>query len=135
MCKYKPVEFQFDWEIERTARRLRREQRNLKATIDMDDLEDMGNVNPRGLIEPINVQGGHKGQNGQIIHEQPGNNNIIHMADDRDRFIREYAVLSPQAINKSWNNQAWSEVQANNLEFKLVMFQMLQTVGQFNGLP
>ena len=26
-------------------------------------------------------------------------------------------------------------MQANNLEFKPVMFQMLQTVGQFNGLP
>ena len=27
------------------------------------------------------------------------------------------------------------EVQAGNFEFKPVMFQMLQTVGQFNGLP
>ena len=74
-------------------------QRNLKAAIDMDDLEDMGNVNPRGVIEPINVQGGHEGQNGQIIHEHPRNNNIIHMVDDRDKFIRDYAILSPQAIN------------------------------------
>ena len=42
MQKYKHVEFQFDLEIERTINRLRKEQRNSKAVIVMDDLEDMG---------------------------------------------------------------------------------------------
>ena len=62
----------------------------------MDDLEDLGNVNPRGVIEPINVQGGHEGQNGQIIHEQPGNNNIMYMTYDdirkllKNNFIAKY---------------------------------------------
>ena len=32
-----------------------KEYRNLKAAIDMDDLQEIGNLNPRGVIEPINV--------------------------------------------------------------------------------
>ncbi|KAH9680360.1 hypothetical protein KPL71_026519 [Citrus sinensis] len=84
----------FDPEIERTARRLRREHRELQAAVAMDDLQDLRNLNRREGIQPVNV---HEGLNGQCVQRQPGNNNIIHMANDRDR--------------------------------------MLQTVGQFNGLP
>ncbi|KAH9780492.1 hypothetical protein KPL71_008099 [Citrus sinensis] len=101
MRKYKSVDFQFDPEIERTARRLRREHRELQAAVAMNDL-------------------------------QSGNNNIIHMANDRDRVIRDYAVLTPQAIHLGIVRP---DVQADNFELKPVMFQMLQTVGQFNGLP
>ncbi|KAH9714640.1 protein kinase domain-containing protein [Citrus sinensis] len=60
------------------------------------------------------------------------NNNIIHMANDRDRAIRDYAVLTPQAIHPGIVRP---DVQADNFELKPVMFHMLQTVGQFNGLP
>ena len=55
MRKYKPVEFQFDSKFERTARRLRKEHRNLKAATDMDDLQDIGDLNPCGEIEPMNA--------------------------------------------------------------------------------
>ena len=54
------------------------------------------------------------------------------MADDRDRAIRDYPVLTPQTINPGIVKP---EVHANNFELKPVMFQMLQTMGQFNGLP
>ena len=54
------------------------------------------------------------------------------MADDRDKAIIDYAMLTPQAINP---RIVKLEVQAANFEHKLVMFQMLQIVGQFNELP
>ncbi|XP_024046569.1 uncharacterized protein LOC112100926 [Citrus clementina] len=50
------------------------------------------------------------------------------MANDRDRAIRDYTVLTPQAIHPGIVRP---DVQADNFELKLVMFQMLQTVGQF----
>ena len=54
------------------------------------------------------------------------------MADDRDIAIRDYAVLTPQVIQP---RIVRLEVQVANFELKLMMFQMLQTVGQFNRLP
>ncbi|KAH9769489.1 hypothetical protein KPL71_012020 [Citrus sinensis] len=45
MCKNKLVELQFDSVIERTTKRLRREERNSRAAIAMDGLHDMGNLN------------------------------------------------------------------------------------------
>ena len=57
MRKYKPVEFYFDLEIKRTVRRLRKEHQNLKV-VNIDDLQDMGNLNPHGVVEPLNAQGG-----------------------------------------------------------------------------
>ena len=54
------------------------------------------------------------------------------MADDRDRAIRDYIVLTPQVVH---SRIVRPEVEATNFELKPVMFQMLQTVGQFNGLP
>ncbi len=92
MCKYKPVEFQFNLEIERTARKLRTEHRNLKVATDIYDLQNIGNLNPGGEIEPIS---GQEGQNGHIIYGHLGNNNIIHMVDNKDRVVRDYAVLTP----------------------------------------
>ena len=56
-------------------------------------------MNPRWEIEPVNAHGGKEGQNGQNICGQLENNNIIYIADDRDRAIRDYALLAPQAIN------------------------------------
>ena len=58
----------------------------------MDNLQELGNLDPHGPIQPINVQ---EGQNGQINQIQLENNNIICMPDDRDRAIRDYVVLTP----------------------------------------
>ncbi|KAH9678667.1 hypothetical protein KPL71_025809 [Citrus sinensis] len=129
MRKYKSVEFQFDPEIERIARRLRRERRELQTAVAMDDLQDLRNLNRIEEIQPVDV---HEGLNGHCVQKQLGNNNIIHMANDRDRAIRDYTVLTPQAIHPGIVKP---DVQAENFELKPVMFQMLQTVGQFNGLP
>ena len=92
MRKYKSIEFQFDPEIKRTIRRLRREHRELQAAVVMNDLQDLRNLNRREEIQPVNV---HEGLNEQCVQRQPGNHNIIHMANDRDRAIRDYAVLTP----------------------------------------
>ncbi|XP_015382752.1 uncharacterized protein LOC107175648 [Citrus sinensis] len=54
------------------------------------------------------------------------------MANDRDRAIRDYTVLTPQVVHLGIIRP---EVEAANFELKPMMFQMLQTVGQFNGLP
>ena len=53
------------------------------------------------------------------------------MANDRDRAIRDYAVLTPQVVHPGI---VIPEVEAANFELKPMMFQMLQIVGQFNGL-
>ena len=91
-CKYKLVEFQFAPEIERTARRLGKEQRNSKVVVAMDDLQNLGNLDSHRPIQPVNVQ---EDQNGRINQRPPGNNNIIYMADDKDRAITDYAMLAP----------------------------------------
>ena len=54
------------------------------------------------------------------------------MTNDRDRAIQDYAVLTSQAIH---SGIVRPDVQADNFELKPMMFQMLQTVGQFNELP
>ncbi|KAH9725220.1 hypothetical protein KPL70_007791 [Citrus sinensis] len=82
----------------------------------------MRSLNPIEEIQPVNV---HEGMNGQHVQRQPGNNNIIHMANDRDRAIRDYAVLTPQAIHP---RIVRLDVQADNFELKPVMFQMLLMV-------
>ena len=53
------------------------------------------------------------------------------MVDDKDRAIRDYVVLAPQVIHLGIIRH---EVEAANFELKPVIFQMLQTFGQFNGL-
>ena len=107
---------------------MRREHQELQAAVAIDDLQDLRNLNRREEIQPVNV---HECLNGQCVQRQPGNNNIIHMANDRDRVIRDYAVLTPQAIHP---RIVRPDVQADNFELKPVMFQMLQTMGQFNSL-
>ena len=54
------------------------------------------------------------------------------MADNKDRAIGDYTMLISQVMH---HGIVRLEVQANNFQLKPVMFQMLQTVGQFNGLP
>ncbi|XP_024033511.1 uncharacterized protein LOC112095639 [Citrus clementina] len=129
MHKNKSEVFQFDPEIERTIRRLRREQRNSKTTLGINNLQDEGNLNPHGPLQPANIQEEH---NEYANGRQPGNNNIIYMADNRDRAIRDYVVLTPQVVHPGIIRP---EVDAANFELKSVMFQILQTVRQFNRLP
>ena len=54
------------------------------------------------------------------------------MTDGRDKAIKDYIVLTPQVV---YPGIVRPKVEAANFELKPVMFQMLQTVGQFNGLP
>ena len=100
-------------------------RKNLRIATNMDNLQDIWNLNPRGEIQPVNAQ---EDRNGQLVHRQLRNNNIIHMAGDKDRVIRDYTVLTPQATH---SEIVRPEVQADNFKLKLVMFQMLQTVGTF----
>ena len=93
MRKDGSVIFQFNPEIERTIRILRREQRNSKTISDMNNLQVEGNLNPNRPLQPANIQ---EEQNEHANRRQPGNNDIIYMADDRDRAIRDYAVLTPK---------------------------------------
>ena len=52
MRKDRFVEFQFDPEIERTVRRLRREQRNSKTASEIDNLQDVGNLDSHEPLQP-----------------------------------------------------------------------------------
>ncbi|KAH9753175.1 Endonuclease [Citrus sinensis] len=115
--------------MSQTVRILRREQRNSEIASSMNNLQDAGNLNPHGPLQPVNIQ---EEQNNHANKRQPGNNNIIYMADDRDRAIRDYVVLTPQVVHLGIIRP---EVDAVNFKLKPVMFQMLQTVGQFNRLP
>ncbi|XP_062086155.1 uncharacterized protein LOC133792262 [Humulus lupulus] len=58
--------------------------------------------------------------------------NPIVLADDRTRAIREYAAPMFNELNPGIVRP---EIQAPQFELKPVMFQMLQTVGQFSGMP
>ncbi|KAJ4705116.1 Retrotransposon gag protein [Melia azedarach] len=58
--------------------------------------------------------------------------NAVVIAHDRDRAIREYAV---PIFNEPNPGIVRPEIQAPQFELKPVMFQMLQTVGQFSGMP
>ncbi|XP_062080935.1 uncharacterized protein LOC133785737 [Humulus lupulus] len=58
--------------------------------------------------------------------------NAIALADDRERAIREYDAPMFNELNPSIVRP---EIHAAQFELKPVMFQMLQTVGEFSGLP
>ena len=82
----------------------------------MDDLQYMRNLNPHEEIQPVN---GQEGLNEQNIEGQPVNNNIIYMADDRDKAIRDNVLLTPQLIHPGIVRP---EVQVANFELKPVLF-------------
>ena len=63
MRKYKPIEFYFDLKSKITTMRLRKEQRDSKVAVAMDDLQDIGNLNPRGEIKLVNAQETQESQN------------------------------------------------------------------------
>ena len=63
----------------------------------------------------------------QFIHM-----NAIGMINDRDRPMRDYAMFDHQNMQTSI---ARPHIDAVHFEFKPMMFQMLQTIGQFGGFP
>lgn len=52
------------------------------------------------------------------------------MENDKRISIREYAVFDPTTLHTSIVRP---EVTTTQFQFKLIMFQMLQTMGQFSG--
>ena len=108
-------EFQLDLEIERTFRWLRRENQGF---IELGRTAAMLGGNEERQEGP---------KNHFIIVQPP---NIIGIANDRDRSIWDYAIFNPETMNTGIVRPA-----TNHFEFKPIMFQMLQTVRQFHGLP
>ncbi|KAL5573431.1 hypothetical protein UlMin_023028 [Ulmus minor] len=66
-------------------------------------------------------------ENRYVVVQPP---NIIGIANDRDRSIRDYAIFDPETMN---TGIVRPEITANHFEFKPMMFQMLQTTF-YNGL-
>ncbi|KAL5563618.1 hypothetical protein UlMin_033365 [Ulmus minor] len=60
------------------------------------------------------------------------NNEREVVLDDRDRALNAFAQLNLDGLNSSI---VQPEIEALHFELKPVMFQMLQTAGQFSGLP
>ena len=58
--------------------------------------------------------------------------NPILISDDRDRALRQYIVPVFHDLNSGISRP---EIEAQQFELKTIMFQMLQTVGQFSGMP
>ncbi|XP_063946069.1 uncharacterized protein LOC108212402 [Daucus carota subsp. sativus] len=107
MSERHPVVFGFDPEIERTFNRRRKAQRKIKQTqVAMGD-----NIN-----------------NGDIPVVPAG----AFIVDDKDRAIRQYAAPCFEELNSGIIRP---DIQATQFELKPVMFQMLQTIGQFSGMP
>ncbi|KAM6568680.1 hypothetical protein CsatB_016665 [Cannabis sativa] len=94
-----------DPEIERTFRQRRKEQKAKKRC---------------NMADGFEIGGAHNEAN------------PIALADDRARAIREYAAPMFNELNPGIVRP---EIQAPHFELKPVMFQMLQTVGQFGGSP
>ncbi|PNY16243.1 hypothetical protein L195_g012958 [Trifolium pratense] len=63
----------------------------------------------------------------EVVLAEP---DIIGIANDKGRSIRDYDVFDPNAMN---TGIVRPEIIAAQFEFKPMMFQMLQTVGQFYG--
>ncbi|KAL5540392.1 hypothetical protein UlMin_045237 [Ulmus minor] len=68
----------------------------------------------------------------EMADQGGGNNNRELVVDDRDRALNAFAQLNLDGLNSSI---VQPEIEALHFELKPVMFQMLQTAGQFSGLP
>ncbi|KAG8491357.1 hypothetical protein CXB51_014478 [Gossypium anomalum] len=95
-----------DPEIERTFRQ-RKRQVNQRRTEEMN-FENINQGNGANLVQ-----------------------NPILIADDRDRALRQYAIPVFDDLNPGIRRP---EIEAQQFELKPVMFQMLQTVGQFSRM-
>ena len=90
-----------DPEIERTFRARRREQQGFAGVEEMADEAAVNNQANMG-------------------------NQVLAIAEDRDRAIRDYAIPMLDGLHPSIVRP---EIQATKFELKPVMFQMLETVG------
>ncbi|XP_022150327.1 uncharacterized protein LOC111018524 [Momordica charantia] len=84
----------------------------------------MDEIPPQNPADPPIVNGNMAGQ------QQNNEFNHILMADNRDVAMREYAATAFQNLDSVILNPI---PEAANIELKPLMFQMLQTLGQFGG--
>ena len=111
-------EYQLDPEIERTFRRLLRENQGFAELGRMATQVGGGN-DEEGRMP-----------NFQLVNHVPPN--IFGIANDRARHIRDYAIFDPKTMNAGIVRL---EITTNHFEFKPMMFQMLKTIRQFSRLP
>ena len=110
------LEFILDPEIERTFRRRLREKKKMTE----QNIQQMAQLNQE-FENPV-----------MMANQERITANAIHLADDRERAIRAYAHPAVEELNLCIIRP---QIQATTFELKPVMFQMLQTIGQFHGLP
>ncbi|KAK9045834.1 hypothetical protein V6N11_051739 [Hibiscus sabdariffa] len=106
--------FNFDPEIERTQRQLKRRIRSL--------MEHNKNGQP-----PANGQGLPAQEDGAIAPPIPQNNQQPPIRTIRDYLAEDLEGLNPTVMIP--------EFEAEHFELKPVMFNMLNTLGQFGGSP
>ena len=68
----------------------------------------------------------------EMVELGGGDNDRVVIVDDWDRALNAFAQLNLDGLNSSI---VQPEIEALHFELKPVMFQMLQTAGQFGGLP
>ena len=125
-----PPDFNFDPEIERSCRRLLREQK-LKQLQDCT-MSQIPEQEGEGSHHTA-VRGGPGSHNTEVNYRNDFiHMNAIGMINDRDRPMRQYAMFDHQNMQTSI---ARPHIDAVHFEFKPMMFQMLQTIGQFGGFP
>ena len=100
-------EYQLDPKIKRTFRRLLRENQGFAELGKMAACLEGGNDEERA-------------PNFQLVNPVPPN--IIGIANDRARHIRDYAIFDSETMN---SGIVRPEITANHFEFKPMMFQML----------
>ena len=118
MHRQSTSEYQLDPKIERTFKRLLR--------------ENQGFVEFGKMATQIGGNGGGEEEvpnNCYVIVQPP---NIIGIANDRNQSILDNAIFEPETMN---TGIVRPKITAKHFEFKLMMFLMLQTVRQFSGLP
>ncbi|KAK2450136.1 hypothetical protein QL285_009271 [Trifolium repens] len=111
-------EFRPDPEIERTFRILRRNREvNTQVGVNLAEEEGFHNSDPEEeMAEPK-----------EVPISRP---DVIGIANNKTRNIQDYAVFDPNAMN---TGIVRPEITAAQFEFKPMMFQMLQNIGQFFG--
>jgi hypothetical protein len=110
-------EFKPDPKIEKTFRILRR-NRGVNSQVGVNLAEEEGFHNSDSEEEMVEAE--------EVPIVMP---DVIGIANDRTRNIRDYVVFDPNAMN---TKIVRPEITAAQFEFKPMMFQMLQTIGQFS---
>ena len=86
-------------------------------------------VNVAELEEPHTPEASDNEEEAEAVMAETG---IIGIANDRARNIRDYAIFDPNAMS---TGIVLPEITAAQFEFKPMIFQMLQTTGQYSGAP